>query len=163
MSVCCAGLGHHKSLSHLLNTPSRASGQSINCGLDPVGERLRDISENILLLCNDRDFESPYLSYLAEDFTADHENGPVSRNRVEHAVGIRRLLDANPEYHSEILNSSVQFKSKGRRAVVWNFLWIGGLRDRQGRESVSLLHWERRARGWVCVRFEGLRGVGGCS
>lgn len=165
MSVCPVEFGSHRSLHHLLDPSCQVSQDSAAADSnEPVAEHLKSLSAKLLLVFHKSDFASSYRDYMAEDFTTHHASVPETRNKAEHIDNVRRLLDANPNYRSEILNSSVEFKgASGRRAVVWNLQYIGGLRNGQGRESVAVLHWEKRREGWLCVRFQGLRGVGGYS
>ena len=120
------------------------------------------LTRNSEAICNEtlnnRNFESPWLDYLAPDVIAIHETTPISRGRERLIENLRSMIEQMPEYHADILNSTATVNERRGTAVVYIHLFLTGMPDGIRRESVNVLDWVRKGGDWRIARHSGMRG-----
>lgn len=110
---------------------------------------------------NNRNFNSPWLDYLAPDVVAIHEATSVVQGREQLIHNLRELLQTMPNYHADILNTTVTVDERKGTATVYLHLFLSGMPDGIRRESVNVLAWERRKGEWLLTKHQGMRGPSG--
>ena len=113
----------------------------------------------LLEFLNTRSYTDPLIQSLSPDFTSDYESTISARDRETRVENVKKLIDAHPNYHCEILSSSVTISKieeppSGPCSVSLGFLEIQ-------QESVSVLYWDKRVGEWACYRHSGIRDMGG--
>ena len=97
------------------------------------------------------------------------ETNLIARSLDEHKANLRAFLRANPNYHVEVYNSTVELYQRGGRACVILSTRVSGLFGfaDQTRESVNRMLWVRRNDEgdggygyWQMCELASLRGPG---
>lgn len=107
---------------------------------------------------NNRNFESPWIKYLAPDVVTIHETTPVAHGRDELVEGLRKYVALMPDYRAEILSSTAVVNEKKGTATVYLHLLLSGMPDGIRRESVNVLTWKRLPGEWQITEHSGMRG-----
>ena len=107
---------------------------------------------------NNRNFNSPWLDYLAPDVVAIHEATAVVQGRERLITNLRELLQTMPDYHADILNTTAIVNERKGTATVYLHLFLSGMPDGIRRESVNVLAWQRRKGEWLLTKHQGMRG-----
>lgn len=135
-----------------------------------LSKELQHLSKIMMELLNEDDPLSKTYArkYLAETYKSEASIAEVpglkavsSRSHFENVAEYRKK---NPKYHIEVYNTTAHVNRDTGRAMVWVTLrvWgLPGLPDGASRESVTAIHWKKKAGGlWVLFRTTGLRGPG---
>lgn len=107
---------------------------------------------------NNRNFESPWLDYLAPDVIGIHETIPVVHGKEQLIENLREMLRMMPDYHAEILSTTATVDERKGTATIYLHLFLSGMPDGIRRESVNVLAWERRRGEWLLTNHRGMRG-----
>lgn len=81
----------------------------------------------------------------------------------EHARNLRAFLRTNPDYHVEVLNTTILLDAHFGAAIVFTLTRTSGLfgSDDTARETIHRVHWRRVAGGrWLAYELTSLRGPG---
>ena len=90
------------------------------------------------------------------------ETNLIASNLEEHMRNLRAFLTANPDYHIEVQNTTVQLDDRIGRAIVFCTTKVSGLFAAEGvRQSVNQIRVRRRKDGhWIAYELSSLRGPG---
>ena len=120
------------------------------------------LKRNSEAICNEtlnkRNFESASLDLLAPNVIAMHETYAVCEGRDALIENLKQTLQAIPNYHADILNTTVVVDERKGCATVYLHLFLNGMPDGIRRESVNVLSWERNDSQWLLTRHAGMRG-----
>lgn len=124
-----------------------------------VANHLMDLSSHLVESLTTRTFHIVATMYMLPEFGGYHsmDQTPLSAtNRDEVVLLMDEFLKANPDFHTEILDMSVDIDSTST-AKVWMRRTDTGLAEGPNRETLMQLSWVLRDGEWLCDGYQGVR------
>ncbi|UJO20465.1 uncharacterized protein CLAFUR5_09920 [Fulvia fulva] len=90
------------------------------------------------------------------------ETNLIASNLEQHTRNLKAFIAANPDYHIEVQNTTIQLDDRTGRAVIFCTTRVSGLFGAHGvRQSVNQVRARRRQdEHWVAYELASLRGPG---
>jgi hypothetical protein len=124
-----------------------------------IADHLMDLSSRLVDSLNTRTFHLLAPIYMLPDFGGFHAMDQTPwfvGSRDEIISQIDEFLKMNPNYHTEILDMSVDIDSAST-AKVWVRRTDKGLADGPNRETLMQFAWVFRDEEWLCEGYQGVR------
>ena len=125
-----------------------------------VEDRLRDLSTRLVHSMNTRTFTAVATELLLPEYTGFHDMDQTPwrvSNREAIITQMNDFLAANPEFHTEILDLTVDVDEKRGRASVWIRRTDTGLSEGWKKETIMEFGWVEKDGRWWCGGYKGVR------
>lgn len=96
--------------------------------------------------------------HISKDFTAYLDNQSLAFSWPEFVAVLRNAAKADPEYHVNIVNQSVDLDERSGHAMVFMLVEIVGRPAGVRREDALIFEWKRERGRWMCYGHTAIRG-----
>lgn len=104
---------------------------------------------------------TPIPAFIAPDFKAINSGHPDCTSYHEFLGLHRDFAEIHPEYHVNVINTSIDMDDKTGHASVFMLIEVLGRPAETRRGAVVLWKWRKRFGRWVLCRQVGVRGMCG--
>lgn len=123
---------------------------------------IEEATVKMLAHINNRLFcHSDFRDFIEPDYAAflEYFPHPVCKGLNDYLDMYSAYAEATPDYHIHPISISADVNEKNGTAIVWLLLSVKGHPKNVERESVTTVHWRRRAGKWKGYKQTGIRGV----
>jgi hypothetical protein len=129
---------------------------------EPVGvaDHLMDLSTHLVQSLNTRTVSIVFPMYMDPSFSGFHsmDQTPWSvTSRDEIVAEIEAFLQANPKFHTKIMDMSADVDPNNTSAKIWIRRTDTGLEDGRALETLMQFTWTLRDGEWLCEGYQGVR------
>lgn len=155
LEACAACFGNRNTVSQTLPDAT----QPPHAEMPTPADHLMDCSTHLVNSLNTRTFHLVAPIYMVPNFGGSHlmDQTPwFIGSRDEIISQMEEFLKTNPDFHTEILDMSVDLDST-TTAKVWVRRTDEGLAEGPKRETLMQLAWVYRDGEWLCDGYQGVR------
>lgn len=123
-------------------------------------EHLKFLSRQLINALNTKTFSDAANLLMVQNFSGFHgqdDDNLVATSRAELIETIEGFLDSNPNFHSDILDTSAEVDEHLGIGKVSILRTDTGLAEGPNRETFMELSWIRNGNEWFCNGYQGLR------
>ena len=99
--------------------------------------------------------------HIDTNFTAYLDNSTLDLGWDEFVSVLRDAAEADPEYHADIINQSVDLDEREGHATVFMFIEVTGRPKSVRREDALVFEWKTLEGTWMCYGHTAIRGASG--
>ncbi|KXT07707.1 hypothetical protein AC578_10175 [Pseudocercospora eumusae] len=126
-----------------------------------TAKQLEALTEQLLVGASNQDWRNPIFRHMDPGFTAEfeHAGGRVLDSWQVFVDYHTKVVEANPGYRFEVLNTNADVYESNGSAVIWALLRVFDHPKDVVRESIVLMQWRRKHNEWKCYKQRVIRGM----